>query len=125
MNAKATTPVKRTFDFTASTSIPVPTDIPSRSTELPFKQLFTDNLGAALEGKQPHIFIPDAYWTEERGIEAAKVTPAYGKDKVRGQFTEWKKKDAAREVLALITIYRDGKSADFKEPGVSFWIVKK
>lgn len=119
-------PAERTFDFTASFTVPVPVDLPKseRSTAMPFKEKFSENMAAALEGKQPYFFVPDAYWLSRNAD--AKVDKSYGRTKIRDQFNQWVKSDEKnRSSLDLLLIYRTGKEPDFKEPGISFWMVKK
>ena len=126
-NENTETP-KRSFAFTA-TFTPVPKEIPKtqRATDLPFKGLFAEHKDDALEGKQPHFFIPDAYWTEERGAEKAKVNKSYGRAKIMDQWREWAKAHKLDGQLEVLAIYREKglDGAENPEPGLSFWIMKK
>lgn len=118
---------ERTFDFSATFSVPVPEKLPraQRDTGLPFREEFSKNLAAALEGKQPHWFVPDAFW-HSRGADPKKVDKSYGRTKIRDQFNQWVKADEKnRSALDILLIYRTGTEPDFKEPGISFWMVKK
>lgn len=116
---------KRSFLFDASFSVPVPEiKATPRSNELPFKRLFTEVQDQALTGKDPHFFIPHAYWVEERAVEKAKATDGYASGKLRDQFNKWKKESIARDPLHLVVLPRTGKEPGFTEPGVSIWITK-
>lgn len=135
MNADATKKPagKRTFDFASAitTSVPVPADAKSRAPAAnahPFPEVyFSPKLSEALEGKQPHLFVPVAYWTDARDVAAEKVTVAFQKDKLRALFNVWVKKDeATRSKVALITMARTGKEGieGINEPGISMWMTK-
>lgn len=128
---------KRSFSFAASFTIPVPKEIPKRATsvaDLPFKDWFTENLTAGLEGKQPHMFIPDAYWVLEREAEAVKVDKSFGRSKIMDQWRKWKfihekgknttKPVEAHKGVQITAIYRTGKEPGFDEPGLSVWLLK-
>lgn len=133
------TPAKRTFSFATSFTIPVPETLPKRApaqTDLPFKGWFSDNLAAALEGKNPHVFVPDAYWTEEREAkpEDVKAGGSYARSKIMDQFRKWKfvHKDGkntqvivkGHEGVQCTCLWRDGKQEGFPEPGMSVWLLK-
>lgn len=126
MNAKASD--KRSFSFEASFSTPIPETLgrSPRSNELPFRGLFDRYEADAKAGKQPHVFIPHAYWVMEREVEADKVTDSYVKTKLRDQFNTWRKLAKDREAITLVTLGRTGKEGveGIKEPGVSFWLTK-
>jgi hypothetical protein len=97
----------------------------TRSTELPFAaKFFSPAMQAALEGKQPHKFIPKAFFTG-RADKPEKVDGSYMKTKVREAFNKWLKLQAqpVREALAILQVERKGDEGDYKEPGVSVWIV--
>lgn len=119
------------FALTPDFSVKMPEHMPAptRATELPFKASFTANLAAALEGKQPHFFVPDAYWLAR--TPDAKVDASYGRGKIRDQFNKWVKEDEkARSVLDIAFVYRDKGvlDADGKPSGlagVSYWLVRK
>lgn len=119
----------RTFVFEeADYSVPIPKDVPTtmRSNELPFKRWFERHSAAALEGKQPHLFVPHAYWTEQRQVTDPKPNiDSYVKTKVRDQFNAWKKAGGSDKVN-LVTIPRTGAEeiAGITEPGVSIWLTK-
>lgn len=128
---------KRTFSFETSFTIPVPADLPKRTpaqTDLPFKGWFSDNLAAALEGKQPHLFVPDAYWILEREAAPKDVNASYGRSKVMDQFRKWQyvHKDGKNTKVAVkghegvfpTIVYRTGKEQGFTEPGISIWLLK-
>jgi hypothetical protein len=133
----ATPAPKRTFSFATSLSIPVPVDLPKRApgqADLPFKGWFSESLEAARDGMQPHIFIPDAYWVEEREAKAADVNQSYGRSKVMDQFRKWKfvHKDGkntqeivkGHEGVQCTCLWRDGKQEGFPEAGLSVWLLK-
>ncbi|WP_269929985.1 hypothetical protein [Aminobacter sp. HY435] len=126
MNAKAAE--KRSFNFEASFSTPIPETLgrAPRSNELPFRGLFDRYEADANEGKQPHVFIPHAYWVMERDVAADKVTDSYVKTKIRDQFNAWKKLAKGREAITLVTLGRTGKEGikEAPEAGVSFWLTK-
>lgn len=120
------------FSLTPDFSVKMPEHMPAptRATELPFKASFTANLAAALEGKQPHFFVPDALWKAR--TPDAKVDPAYGRGKIKDAFNKWVKDDpTARSVLGIALIYRDKGLLDAEGkpingmPGVSYWLVRK
>lgn len=118
------------FNFdTADFSVPVPESIPAtqRSNALPFRRWFTNYAGPALEGKQPHLFVPTRFWVEARGADAEKVTERYQKDKLKGQYDAWRKSEEApkdAERLKLTLIYRTGQEEieGIAEPGISLWL---
>ncbi len=123
---------KRSFSFSASTSIPIPDNANDRTIadKLPFKALFSAVEEAALTGHSPHYFIPAAYWIYERGSLADKCTGGYQKNKLRGQFNDWvaaKGAPVTRSNLALIAVERSGKEGinGIGEPGVSIWLTLK
>ena len=131
------TPTKRSFSFETTFTVPVPQDLPKRAPsaqDLPFKDWFTANLKAALEGKTPHIFIPDAYWVEEREADKKLVNASYGRSKVMDQWRKWKfvhekgkntnKVVAGHEGANITATYRTGKEPGFNEPGLSVWLLK-
>lgn len=125
------------FTFDISVSVPVPTDLPKRApraSELPFKGKFSEMLPKALAGQQPHLFIPDDYWTTIRKVPADKLTPSFVKDKVAGQFRAWQyvHKDGkntkvfvkGHEGVILTTVYRPAGSEGFPNGGLSVWLLK-
>lgn len=121
----------RTFSFDeADFSITVPANIPSapRANELPFKAWYAKFAQEALDGKQPHLFVPHAYWTDAREVPAEKVTDGYSKTKLRDQFNGFKKVTEIKGVDALniITLGRTGKEGitGIEEPGISLWLTK-
>ena len=86
----------RVFEFTTVFSMPIPKEAlapkkPRADNEnaLPFKEWFTANMQAADEGKQPAVFVPSAYWTEERKNDPAKTSPEIRMGKLRDQFKAW------------------------------------
>lgn len=116
------------FDFTTGfdANVAIPEDTGSQD-KLPFKAMFTTMLTALDEAKAKdlHRFIPCAYFVKERDVEEKKATPAYVRAKVRDQFNGWlKKQDAAvQKRLTLKAYNRAGNEKDFKEKGVSIWII--
>lgn len=112
----ATTSAPRVFsfdDFGQTDTLPE-IDRPQRSTELPFKALFDKMLPVALAGKK-HAYrdIPQAYFTDERGItfnDTNKRPSAYIKDKIRGVFNDWKKAEPhnGNPGVSLVMVWRDG-----------------
>ncbi len=130
MNAKASTDTANWWELPAQTSIPIPENTSGRAPSalaLPLKGVFTADLASALEGKQPHRFIPQKYWVVDRKPKdpAKAGTPGYQKAKIRGQFNEWVKEDEkTRSALTLIMVYRTGTEEGFPEPGVSYWLTK-
>jgi hypothetical protein len=120
-------PAARVFTFDAQFSVPIPeiaTKAPPRANALPFKGLFTQHEQAAMEGKQPHIFVPHEYW-KTRTDKPENVDDAYAKGKLRGQFNDWVKENVLRQSLKLIIVARTGKEQGFTEPGVSIWLDKQ
>lgn len=117
------------FDFSVDTGFEVPADIPKGSApnDLPFREVFAD---MDAKGHNSHSFVPTSFWTSPRddggrGVEAAKVTVAWQKEKLRGAFSTWKKKDDLRARWQLVLVPRvagdmDGK---IKEPGLSMFLV--
>jgi len=119
------------FDFTSTivTGTTVPEDIGTVD-KLPFKALYTAMAEqmAADKKDSSENFIPQAFWTEERGVSAEKATPSYMKAKLRDQFNGWVKQDEeARSKYQLKTFARTGKEEAFKKlgAGISFWIIDK
>lgn len=117
-----------TFD-TADFSVPIPETLPAtqRSNALPFRRWFTTYADKALDGKQPHMFVPTRYWVEARNVAADKATEAYAKGKVRDQFATWRKSDEApegKERLQCITVARTGQEGidGITEAGISVWL---
>jgi hypothetical protein len=139
MNAKATpkdtTPSfdLASFALTPDFSVKMPEHIPAptRATELPFKASFSANLAAAVEGKQPHFFVPDAFWKAR--TPDAKVDASYGRGKVRDAFNKWVKEDEkARSIIDIALVYREkglldaeGKPVEGAAPGLSYWLIRK
>lgn len=114
------------FTFEVIRGLAPPEVIPesARGTELPFKDMFSGMI------HNDHHFIPQEFWTapkEEggRGIDPAKVTITYQKDKVRGAFKDWVSKDeAARGKWKLILVPRKGGEIEgITGPGLSFFFV--
>lgn len=140
MNAKPTKPTSsasepRTFNFDdADFSVAIPENLPAtpRGNELPFKKWFTKHAAAALDGKQPHLFVPHAFWTGEKGVasDVKGGLASYSRTKLRDQFGAWKKKADTKgvEALALVVVPRTGtedpKIAGIAEPGISIWMRK-
>src|SRR5262245_57437125 len=94
---------KRVFSFDAIFSLPIPeVKQAPRANALPFKAVWTRDLQAALQGKNPAYWVPNAYWVEERGTPKEKATAAYAKGKLRDQFNQWKKEDITRAPLQLV-----------------------
>jgi hypothetical protein len=120
----------RTFSFEPTFSLPIPEVVPQRASELPFKDYFSKVEKDAKEGKEPHLFLPHAFWTapkEQGGRGVPKMNPsadAYAKSKVRDQFNAWKKQDSARAKLTLVLIARSGSEGieGITEAGISFWV---
>lgn len=121
-------PEARTFAFTMSTSVPIPDVITSsRSTELPFKaEFFTPGFPLALSGQQPHMFVPHAYWIEERKADAEKVDSTYARGKLNDQFKKWRDADEGRKAVKLLLVNRTGKEGieGISEAGISCWLQK-
>lgn len=130
-----------TFDFTSApfeVSVEIPEKLPvQRATGLPFKEMYALMEPLALEGKQPHRFVPTAFWVarakEQTNGNAEKAqTAAYGKGKLREQFNQWVKEDEAkRGKLNLIMIERKGTEKEVfdqlkvpAEHGLSVWLTK-
>lgn len=127
--APAPTPLDP-YDFSSfdvGVEIPAIAHKANRPNSLPFPALYSAMLPAALEGKQPHRFVPRSYWTDVRGASPATVAKVgYEKTKLRDSFNRWQAEDeAARAGVILTTVARDGKSEEFPEPGVSIWMERK
>lgn len=117
------------FTFAVDTGFEVPADIPrgEAPNALPFAEVFAD---MEAKGHNAHSFVPTSFWTTPRvdggrGVEAAKVTIAWQKEKLRGAFSTWKKKDGKRDKWQLILVPRVKGDMDGKigEPGLSLFIV--
>lgn len=117
------------FTFTVDTGLTVPDYIPKSAgpNDLPFREVFDD---MANKGHNAHSFVPTSFWTTPkadggRGVEAARATTPWQKEKIRGAFAAWRKKEATREKWQLVQVARvkgdmDGKIA---EPGLSLFLV--
>lgn len=117
------------FDFSVDTGFEVPADIPKGPgpNDLPFREVFSD---MEARGHNSHSFVPTAFWTSPvadggRGQVSSKVTVAWQKEKLRGAFSTWKKKDPLRDRWQLVLVPRaigdmDGR---IKEPGLSMFLV--
>lgn len=132
MATKPRTTKPREFAFEITSGVTVPAEALARrgsAPELPFK--------ATMVGMKAgdHFFLPEAFWTlsaEEggRGVEAAKCTPAYQKQKVQDAWKALSAKDENKErmgKLACVKVFREvgDKMGDhtFKERGVSVFCV--
>lgn len=120
------------FTLTPDFSVSVPAVLPGpeRATSLPFAASFTAVEAEALMGKQPHFYVPDAFFLARN--KDAKITPSYGKDKIRDQFNKWVKQDEkVRSSLGFVAMYRKDGYRDAEGnlvnplPGTSYWLTKK
>lgn len=117
----------RTFTFeTTFTPIPPDADKITRESQLPFKGWFTDNAEHALENKMPHIFVPKAYWVQERQSDPDKTNHGQQRSKLRTQFRDWQAslpEDSPQRKLNILLVNRSPTDATYKEEGVSLWLV--
>jgi hypothetical protein len=108
------------------TDVAPPAAPPSRSTELPFKPLFSQMLPHALEGKKPSKAVPLSFFVE-RSTKPEAMNLGKAQGKVRDQFNKWHDKlpDDQKEVLVLSIVQKSGKEQDarIKEPHVVFWVL--
>lgn len=140
-------PAKRAFSFTSTPEFldAIPEEAlkqatPERANALPFKEMFSAAEEGILAGKVFVIDIPEAFWTDERGIAdlATKKEGAgtYQRNKLRDQFKAWQKDDEAkRGLMIFVSRYRDGTQPDHvvkpewggtgkPEPHVRIWVRK-
>lgn len=122
----------RTFSFDeADFSVAIPVTLPAtpRTNELPFKNWYAKFAQDALDDKSPHLFVPHAYWVEERGIAEDRVTDGYAKGKLRDHFNKWQQGGDPKgaDKLELVILGRSGKEGikGIDEPGLSAWMRRR
>lgn len=118
------------FSFVIETGIEIPAAVPRApsAVELPFKDIF----GTMKHNE--HFFIPLSFWTSPkseggRGVPEEKASkPGYAKQKVRGAFNDWVKKDPEnRSNYDIVTVIRQpgDDNGRFPEAGLSVFFQDK